>query len=293
MDWQCQLISIYLTVTSYWNKGVSETVRRHSNHRNFALTDEEVITIYLFGIISGNSSVRTIYDYSKRHLQPWFPNLATYEAFSYRLNKISDGFVRLSQELVKSSKTELLHTWVIDSLPIVLAGPRRSGRAKVAADMASKGYCASKDLYFYGVKLHCVGTIQLNTIPVPSYVGLAPAHVNDQSMFELMSHELADGRIYADMAYCDSEHTGHLASHQNVEVLTPIKKKKGLHSFPGSDIISSSISSIRQPIESFFNWLQEKTKIQHASKVRSSAGLTVHVFGRLAAAVLLQVGFNP
>lgn len=292
MDWQCQLISIYLTVTGYWNKGVSEAVRRHSNHRNFSLTDEEVVTIYLFGITSGNSSVRAIYDYSKRHLQPWFPSLATYEAFSYRLNKISDGFVRLSQELVKSSKTELLHTWVIDSLPIILAGPRRSGRAKVATDMASKGYCASKDLYFYGVKLHCIGTLRFNTIPVPSYVGLAPAHVNDQSMFELISHELADGRVYADMAYCDSEHTAHLAAYQNVEVLTPIKKKKGQHSFPGSDIISSSISSIRQPIESFFNWLQEKTKIQHASKVRSSAGLTVHVFGRLAAAVLLQVGFN-
>jgi len=36
-----------------------------------------------------------------------------------------------------------------------------------------------------------------------------------------------------------------------------------------------------------FNWLEEKTGIQRASKVRSYNGLLVHVFGRLAAAMWL------
>jgi hypothetical protein len=48
---------------------------------------------------------------------------------------------------------------------------------------------------------------------------------------------------------------------------------------------------VRQPIESLFNWIQEKTNIQAASKVRSYKGLTVHVFGRLAAAMFMMV-FN-
>jgi hypothetical protein len=50
-------------------------------------------------------------------------------------------------------------------------------------------------------------------------------------------------------------------------------------------LLSNAISSIRQPIESFFNWLEQKTSIQMASKVRSLAGLMVHVFGRIAAAL--------
>ena len=49
---------------------------------------------------------------------------------------------------------------------------------------------------------------------------------------------------------------------------------------------------MRQPIESLFNWIEEKTGIQCASKVRSYQGLLVHVFGRLAAAMYLLV-FNP
>ena len=39
------------------------------------------------------------------------------------------------------------------------------------------------------------------------------------------------------------------------------------------------------------NWINEKTGIQRASKVRSYRGLLVHVFGRLAAAMLL-LAFN-
>jgi hypothetical protein len=49
---------------------------------------------------------------------------------------------------------------------------------------------------------------------------------------------------------------------------------------------------MRQPIESLFNWINEKTGIQQASKVRSYRGLLVHAFGRLAAAMLL-LAFNP
>ena len=50
---------------------------------------------------------------------------------------------------------------------------------------------------------------------------------------------------------------------------------------------------MRQPIESLLGWINEKTGIQRASKVRSYRvfGLLVHVFGRLAAAMLL-LAFN-
>ena len=55
---------------------------------------------------------------------------------------------------------------------------------------------------------------------------------------------------------------------------------------------SEAVSRVRQPIESLFNWIEEKTGIECASKVRSYQGLMVHVFGRFAAAMYLLV-FNP
>ncbi len=165
MDWQSQLISTYLTVCSFWRKGICESVKRYSNHSEFALIDEEVATLYLFGIQSGCTTVRGIYNYSDRHLREWFPNLGGYEAFNYRLNKISAGFVGLCEKLVESRQDAFTEEWVVDSLPIILAGSKRSGRARVAPDLADKGFCASKDMYFYGVKLHCIGAIQPSSAP--------------------------------------------------------------------------------------------------------------------------------
>ncbi|MCS4044639.1 hypothetical protein GGQ00_003099 [Salinibacter ruber] len=49
---------------------------------------------------------------------------------------------------------------------------------------------------------------------------------------------------------------------------------------------------MRQLIESVFNWTDEKTGIQQTSKVRSCQGLLAHIFGRLAATMLLFT-LNP
>lgn len=80
---------------------------------------------------------------------------------------------------------------------------------------------------------------------------------------------------------------------QNLELITPKKKAKGQPILSAADrLYSEAVSALRQPIESLFNWIEQKTGIQMASKVRSYDGLMVHIFGRLAAAMLL-LAFNP
>ena len=71
---------------------------------------------------------------------------------------------------------------------------------------------------------------------------------------------------------------------------TPVKKDKGQEYLESADsLYSTAISRIRQPIESLNNWIEEKVKIQIASKVRSYNGLMAHVFGKLAVAFNLLV----
>ncbi|WP_417913548.1 hypothetical protein [Candidatus Electronema sp. JM] len=53
------------------------------------------------------------------------------------------------------------------------------------------------------------------------------------------------------------------------------------------EMLSTNVSRIRRQIESLFNWIDEKTGIKTASKVRSTQGLLVNVYGKYAAALLL------
>ncbi len=75
------------------------------------------------------------------------------------------------------------------------------------------------------------------------------------------------------------------------ELITPQKKHKG-DTLVSGNTFSTFVSSVRQPIECFFHWLNRLTNIQSASLARSFSGLLLHIFGRLAAALVTLI-FNP
>ena len=74
----------------------------------------------------------------------------------------------------------------------------------------------------------------------------------------------------------------------SLETSFPNKKKNHVSIDSADRMYSRAVSRIRQPIESLFNCLQEKAKIQIASKVRSTKGLLIHVFGRLSAGLMMM-----
>ena len=181
----------------------------------------------------------------------------------------------------------------------MLASGKRASQAKVASRLANKGYCSSKDTHFYGVKRHVVAEHRSGQLPLPERVGLTPGSEHDLTALRRVLPWVEGGQLCAeisalgDKAYCDSSMKKRLSEEQNLDVLTPVKRKKGQERLSAADrLFSKAVSKIRQPIESLFNWIDEKTGIQCASKVRSYQGLLVHALGRLAAAMLL-LALNP
>ena len=100
------------------------------------------------------------------------------------------------------------------------------------------------------------------------------------------------GQYHRNLQYLNEEFFKAVKCSYNSEMLTTVKYSRGssdtIKKFNKADdeLYSKAISSIRQPIESLFNWLIEKSDIQNASKVRSTKGLNLHLFGRLAAAFI-------
>jgi hypothetical protein len=290
MDWQEELISLYLIICKYYEEKLWVYCQRMSSYSNLSFKDEEVIVIYLFGIMKGHRNVKAIYNYTKDHLSHFFPDLKAYEGYNHRLNQVVDTFIPLIEEIQKDFPTGniLSDIYLMDSMPIMLAKSKRSSKAKVAPAIANKGYCASKDEYYYGVKLHILGLRNPNSLPIPDYIGVSSASEHDLAVFRQIEPYLCNGEIYMDKAYHDNLLKRLAKEEKNLDIYTPIKKKSGeLYIDTFDQWLSTAISKIRQPIESLFNWLEEKTGIQRASKVRSYNGLMIHVFGRLAAGIIM------
>jgi len=129
---------------------------------------------------------------------------------------------------------------------------------------------------------------------MPEHIGISTASAHDLTPVRYLLPRLLDRKLFADKAYCDKDLQELLVRQSNTCLLTPIKLVKLVKGQSvwerqfikaADDLWSTAVSKVRQPIESFFNWLIEKTDIQRASKVRSSNGLLIHVFGKVAAAI--------
>lgn len=291
MDWLDRIITFYVFICDAYKDELHSHCERFSNYSDLSFSDEEALVIYMYGIIEGKRTKTQIYNHAKDYWQHLFPKLPSYVAFVQRINKIQDVFIPMIALLQSKLPASFLDSSfrIVDSMPIVMAKNNRRFSAKVAPDIADKdGYCSTKNMYYYGVKIHVVGSYTKGAIPVPEYIGLTSAGVSDIRAYEQVLPELGDIHLFADKAYQKGGKP--LFTVQDTQIYTPVKKQKGQKFLDASEqLLSTSVSRIRQPIESFFNWLEEKTSIQIASKVRSSNGLLAHVFGRIATALYILV----
>jgi len=171
-------------------------------------------------------------------------------------------------------------------MPIIVANEKRSGSAKAAGEICNKGYCASKKMYYYGVKVHAIAQKQYGTLPLLFAAWITPAAESDLTSAKENLDFIRDINFFGDKAFIDKKWKAELAL-RGVSLVTPAKLSRAQSELiPGDSFMNSVISSIRQPIESFFSWIHDKTNIQSASKVRSSNGLIAFVFARLASIFL-------
>jgi Transposase DDE domain len=302
MTWEMRLISTYFTVCNYSSE-LSGHYMRQSNNDSPSFTDEEIMTIYLYCTTCEFKlhEKKQIYDYADRHLRLWFPQLPNYEAFNGRLNNLSSCFQLLAEKvspLIYQEKpafqAEILEL-IVDSLPIMLAKNQRAKTGKVAQEIANLGYCATKDIWYHGLKVHAANLMAAaKKLPSMYCYAISSASEHDNTVFkESIAPNCLNTKIYADSAYCDKATAPELLALYDVTVCSIEKRKKGQNElFYDQKLQNTAISRVRQPIEGFFNWLIEYTDIQNASKCRSTKGFLTHIYGKIAASLVFLLISN-
>lgn len=293
-----KLLKIYFFICDKFEE-LHYYCERFSNNKEPEFTDQEIMTIYLYVMHQqGYTKIKDIHSFACEYLRDWFPRLGSYQAFNNRLNRLSGAFNRLVEILHSSSIPDdcIFDQSLLDSMPIITCSGRRSG--KVAREVTDKGYCSTKRMYYYGLKLHMLGFRRIGKLPYPEQIHFSPASVNDITLYKQEWADIENRTFFGDKAYRDIQLNQQIITELNSQMYTPIKAVKGMTDVikkrdkAADDLFSRAVSRVRQPIEAFFNWLIEKVDIQRASKVRSTKGLMIHAFGRLATA-FLNFKFNP
>lgn len=287
-----QLIQLYLRVCQTYDTCSNACFQRLSNNSTLVFTDQELITIFFFGHHNGLFQKKAIYKFTVNYWKQWFPQLPSYQTFCYRLNRLEQTFQAMGGEWLRCLKAEMAPEIdrLVDSFPVMLAKHGQAYTAKVAREIANKGYCAAKKTHFHGVRLHTIAQRRSRQLPLPDHIWLRAASVHDLSSVREQDIYLPTSTLFGDKAYPAADLEQRLRE-QATRLLTPLKKPKGGELSETQKSYNRMVNRLRQPIESFFNWLNEKTQMQNASKVRSTEGLLVQCWGKLAFAVFSLV-FN-
>ena len=252
-DKEYRLIKIYMYICDMYEQSLKYHCQRYSNNSKPLFSDEEILTIYFFvGHEQKYTLIKDIHNFAKEYLRDWFPNLVSYQTFNYRLNRMAGAVRELSSQLLRMFRpSDCQDDTVIVDSMPIITCCGRNRTGKVARDIADKGYCS----------------------------------------------DLFNKKIFADKIYRSNDYWEQERRDKANEFYAPVKSIKGApeeekqRSKAADDIYSQAVSSVREPIEALFSWLNEKTNIQRASKCRSTCGLLIHTMGKVAIAFLYLI-FN-
>lgn len=218
MDRDHFIIYVYCLVCEQYRVIVSD---RPLRRRGFApaLSDEEVITLEICGEYLGFDKDEAIFDYFVAHYQEWFPHLKERTSFVRQAANLCQVKAMIQQRLTLISGQADDAVQTIDTMPLPVCVYTRSRRDRCFKPDADYGYCAAKQLHYYGFKMG----LRISRAGMIVHYALLPARPHD---LQLLNDLIAgyQGVLLADKGFIDDFRQHELAKKKGVELITPPRK---------------------------------------------------------------------
>ena len=218
MDRDQFIITVYCLVCAHYPALVTCYPLRHGGFAP-ALTDEEVITIEICGEYFKCGADKDIFAYFTAHYQSFFPHLQDRSLFVRQAANLWQITAALHHRLTVESGQAADPVQIIDTLPVPVCAYVRAGRDRCFKPAADYGYCAAKQLHYYGFKLGLRIARSGMIIACP----LLPARPHDIHMLDDLVDGFA-GTVPADKGFIDAVRQALLAERHAVLVITPPRK---------------------------------------------------------------------
>lgn len=184
-----------------------------------ALTDEEVITMEICGEYFGLYEDEDIYEYFCAHYQHFFPKLRERTGFVRQAANLWMINALIQQRLTQVSGQAADDVQIIDTLPLPVCTYTRGQRDRCFKPEADYGYCAAKDLHYYGFKLG----LRISRVGMIIHYPLLPARPHDSHLLDDLIAGF-EGVVPADKGFVDGFRQESLARKRHVELVVPARK---------------------------------------------------------------------
>jgi hypothetical protein len=252
MDRPHFIIMVYLLVCSQYAAIKARYPIRRGGFAP-ALTDEEVITIEICGEYFKLSTDADIFDHFQAHYQAWFPQLRDRTLFVRQAANLWQVKALIQRQLTEVSGQAHDPVQVIDTLPLPVCVLTRAPRDHCFKPEADYGYCAAKDLHYYGFKLG----LRVARSGMIIHSPLLPARPHDVQLTDELVAAFA-GVAPADKGFIDAVRQRLLEERQGVTLVTPPRKRMQARFAPG---VLKTCARWRKRVETVGSHLTERFAI--------------------------------
>ena len=281
IDFPTLLTTIFVIVDDWYQnyKKQNQVIKPGARAR---LTDSEILTLALVMDYLPFPGETQFLGFIRANYQQWFPNLLNQSQFNRRLRRM-DGIL---EQLRRSWVTQLGGTFerhfIIDTKPIPVLGLKREKRYSDFSGSAAPGWCAARQMRYFGYKLVMLST--WNGIPIA--YDLVPANTDERLAVEGVLNNISGCDVYGDKGFISSEWQNAIERRTGNRLWT-VHRTNQSQQHPKS--LKRFIGRVRQRVEGVFNEIQNTGRNPERLLNKTIAGFCTHIAAKMASHTLRLV----
>lgn len=254
-----------------------------TDHWHTVVPSSKLLCIGIIAFLDYNQNhSKTLFEFKKQKMDEYVLHPSN---FSRRTQRITELIPIIIEQIALFAENQIerfplkqieKHDYVVDTKPIPICQNLRIFNCHLAKNNLSKskvfnpktnkwrkkvdedyrGYCASKNEYYYGFKLNLLQ----NCLGIPREYSIHTAKTGDIDSFKPLNLNLPEESIIlADKAYNDTEMESYLQEEYNIK-LNPIHKKNNKKMENSSYAEELAKSMFREKIETTFSFFTDRIK---------------------------------
>lgn len=242
-------------------------------------TDSEIITLMLTQDYIPFSSETQYIGFIRANYLELFPKLLDQSQFNRRSRSLRLLVEELRRYWITQKGFHLNSSYLLDTKPIPVLGYKRNKKHSDFLGSANYGYCASRNMHYFGYKLVTIATLD----GIPIAYELVPANLDERLAAEAVIDYVHGCDIFTDKGFIGSEWQSKIFDQTNNRIWTPKRKNQYRQNTPSLD---QWLNSIRERIEGVFNEIQNVGRNIERLFAKTVIGISTRIISKLTSHIL-------
>jgi hypothetical protein len=171
---------------------------------------------------------------------------------------------------------------LLDTKPVPVMGYKRSKKRSDFAGRAGYGYCAGRNLKYFGYKLVALSTFE----GIPVVYDLVPANTDERLAAESVLYWLRGCRVFADKGFIGADWQAKIFRRTHTRIYTT---KRANQKEQNALAFNDWLNSVRERIEGVFNEVQNTGRNLERLLAKTVIGLATRVIAKMTSHLLKYI----